>query len=154
MKRETKVLLIVAIIMQICSYFLPFMRNINGYQFFGEGIEALLNQGINTQNWYRFYVFFAPILSFPILLIGLFKSFSSLIIKVLKVGLFIFLLCPVLLSVVLIGLDFNIFIFKMVGYLFWVVSFCLMYGLFFFENRLKENMDMDDLNNHLIEDEM
>ncbi|MBL4650220.1 MAG: hypothetical protein JKY03_10845 [Aureispira sp.] len=132
MKRETKVLLIVAIFMQICSCFLPFMRNINGYQFFGEGIEALFNQGINTHNWYTFYAFFAPILSFPILLIGLFKPFSSLIMKVLKVGLFIFLLCPVLLSVVLIGLDFSIFIFTMVGYLFWVVSFCLMYGLFFF----------------------
>jgi hypothetical protein len=127
------------------------MRNLNGYQFLGEGVDAFLNQGIQYYNWYMFYVFFAPILSLPIMLICLFKPFISLI---MKVSLFIFSLCPVLLSVVLLGLDFNIFRFNMVGYLFWVASFCLMYGMFLFKDRLKENMDMDDLNNHLIEDEI
>ncbi|CAA6828702.1 MAG: Unknown protein [uncultured Aureispira sp.] len=149
MKRRTKVLLILAIFIQICSYFLPFLGSSYGYQFFKKGIAAFLSQGIQAHNWYAFYAFFAPIFSFPILLMGLFKPFSSSMRMALKLGLGGSLLCPVLLSVCLVFPEFN-----SIGYLFWGASVCFMYGLFLFKKALKIEVDVDDLNKHLIENEL
>lgn len=152
MKRRTKVLLTIAVVLQISSYFLPFIITISGWLFF---IEILYTFPINGLEWLDmtlFYAFISPLLSLPILLIGILKQFSNKTVIVLKVALFIFLLCPVLFSVVLVlegrgeyGLDF-------LGYGFWVLSFCLMYVAFFFDNRIE--LQKDDLSNHLIEDEM
>jgi hypothetical protein len=153
MKRQTKVLLGAAIFMQICSYFLPFMTNRSGYDFFAEGVSTLFDKGIRTYNWYMFYAFFTPLLSVPILLIGLFKSLNSFRMKVFKMGLFISLLIPVLLSVVLALSETSFFGISFLGYSCWVVSLCLMYGVIFFKKEVKENGNIDDLSNHLIEDE-
>lgn len=148
MKRRTKALLILAILMQISSYFAPFLHANYGYQFFEEGVEAFFSQGIQTNSWYEFYAFFAPILSFPILLIALFKPFPKAMGIALKLGLGLTLLCPVLLSIILVSSKY-----RTLGYVFWTVSFCLMYSLLFFKKENKETVDVDDLNRHLIENE-
>lgn len=153
-KRRTKVLLTIAILMQSSSYFLPFPDSMNGYVFFKKGVEAFFKDGIGSENWYAFYAFFAPILSFPILLLGLLKSFSSSIMKRLQATLFIFLLSPVLLSIMLVLSRSNILSPNCLGYILWAISFCVMYGILFFKKSEQDEIGTDDLNRHLIEDEI
>jgi hypothetical protein len=148
MKRRTKALLILAILMQIFSYFLPFLNVSYGHQLFQDGIESFFNYGIQTRNRYMFYAFFAPIFSFPILLIALFKPFPKAMKIALNLVLGLTVLFPALFSVFLVWPNFNT-----LGHVFWVVSFCFMYGLLFFKKEKKEKVDEDDLNHHLIENE-
>lgn len=154
MKKQSNILLLIAVFLQIGSYFMPFLSEGSGWKFFGLGVDAFFREGVQQSNWHAFYAFFSPLLSLPILWVGMSKYVIGVKLSWLKVLLFFFLFCPVLLS---LGLVFarqdNFGGGELLGYFVWMLSLFLMYILFFFNRKQYLEDSNGDLMNHLIEEE-
>lgn len=154
MKIQSNILLSIAVFLQISSYFMPFLSQKNGWGFFEMGIKALASEGIQGSNWYMFYAFFSPLLSFPVLLAAMSKYAVNRKLSFLKIVLFFFLFCPVVLSLGLVLIRQGLYREKtLLGYLAWSMSFMLMYSVFFFKGNEKGENSGNDLMEHLIEEE-
>lgn len=153
MKKQTRLILIIGALMQLLSYFMPFMREEFGYKFFEGGIDAFFREGIRADNWYLFFAFFSPIIFAPMVLVLYFKDLSEKATKFWRWFFFMVIIIPTFVTVGLImshwsGMENE----GAVGYVAWSLSFCLLYAAFYL-NREDQLMEENFLARHLINDE-
>ncbi|BDS13614.1 hypothetical protein [Aureispira anguillae] len=152
MKKQTRLVLVIAILLQIMSYFMPFLMRDTGYYFFSKGVDALFNDGIRWDNWHLYFAFFSPIIFFPIALILSSKTLSIRATKVWRGILFVFFVIPVFVTVGLVierGVDLDER--GLLGYLMWSVSILSVYVVFWYNGQDKITEE-DAITKHLIDD--
>lgn len=153
MKKQERLILIIGILMQLLSYFMPFVREDFGYEFFGRGIDALFREGIQSDNWYLFFAFFSPIIFTPILLLFYYRNVSTGMLKFLRGFFLLVLIVPVIGTIALIMIRRNgIWNEGIIGYITWALSFLLLYTAFFLSGNQQLNEE-DLITRHLINDE-
>lgn len=149
---KNSVLFFVALGLHFISYFLHFLDNDLGYEFFQKGLAAFFAGGIRDEEMVIFYAFFAPIVTLPFFAWNywLRPLFKRKIVEILFFVFFLFL--PAALTAFFLVVDKGHLDDDSWGYAAWLISFILFLILYLKKSRQDQEQD-DDISKHLVENE-
>lgn len=150
MSQRNTILLRLAIILHLISYFLPFLGNDLGYEFFKAALYSFVNQHVSSEEMPIFIVFVSPILALPFFSWACLREAIASRWK-LEFSLFtIFLFIPVLLTAFFVFTKSSALQNNFSGYAMWLISFALLFIIYIQKLRKTKNQD-EDISRHLIE---